>query len=40
MKESFEKDVEIHVELRFNVDQQQDDKTFKVESYIDDSDEV
>ena len=40
MKESSEKVMKIDVELRLNVDEQQDDKTFKLKSYIDDSDEV
>ena len=40
MKESSEKVMKINVELRLNVDEQQDDKTFKLKSYIDDSDEV
>jgi hypothetical protein len=40
MKESSEKAMEINIELRLNVDEQQDDKTFKVKSDIDDSDEV
>ena len=40
MKESSEKAIEINIELRLNVDEQQHDKTFQVKSYIDDSDEV
>ena len=32
--------MEVNIELRFNVDEQQDDNTFKVKSDIDDSDEV
>ena len=40
MKESSEKAMGINIELRLNVDEQQDDKTFKVKSDIDDSDEV
>ena len=40
MKESSEKALEVINELRVNVDEQQDDKTFKVKSDIDDSDEV
>ena len=40
MKESYEKAMEIDIELRLNVDEKQDDKTFKVKSDIDDSDEV
>ena len=40
MKESSEKAMEIKIELRLNVDEQQDEKTFKVRSYIDDLDEV
>ena len=40
MKDSSEKAMEINVELWLNVDEQQDDKTFKVKSYIDDSDEA
>ena len=40
MKESSEEAVEINVELMLNVDQLQDDKTFKVKSYIYDSDEA
>ena len=32
--------MEINIELRVNVDEQQDDKTFKVKSDIDDSYEV
>ena len=40
MKESSEKAMEINIELRLNVDEQQDDKTFKVKSDIDDSDKV
>ena len=34
MKESFEKAMEINIELRLNVAEQQDDKTFKVKSDI------
>ena len=40
MKESSEKAMEINIALRLNVDEQQDDKTFKVKLDIDDSDEV
>ena len=40
MKESSEKAVEINIELRLNVAEQQDDKTFKVKSDIYDSYEV
>ena len=40
MKESSEKAMEIDIELRLNVDEKQDDKTLKVKSDIDDSDEV
>ena len=40
MKESSEKAIEDNNELRLNVGEQQDDKTFKVKSVIDDSDEV
>ena len=40
MKESSEKAMKVNIELRFNVDEQQDDNTFKVKSNIDDSDEV
>ena len=40
MKESSEKAIEVNNEPRVNVDEQQDDKTFKVKSDIDDSDEV
>ena len=40
IKESFEKAMEINIELRLNVDEQQDDKTFQVKSDIDDSYEV
>ena len=32
--------MEVNNEFRLNVDEQQDDKTFKVKSDIDDSDEV
>ena len=32
--------MEINVDLRLNVDEQQDDKTFKIKSYTDDSYEV
>ena len=39
MKESSEKGMEIIVELRLNVDEQQHNKTFKVKSQIDDSGE-
>ena len=39
-KESSEKVMEIRIELRLNVDEQQDDKIFKVKSDIEDSDEV
>ena len=37
MKESCEKAMEINIEVRLNVDEQQDDKTFQVKSDIDDS---
>ena len=40
MKESSENAMEINFKLRLNVDEQQDDKTFKVKSDIDDSEEV
>ena len=40
MKESSEKAVEINIEHRLNVAEQQDDKTFKVKSDIYDSYEV
>ena len=40
MKESAEKAIEINIELRLNVDKQQDDQTFKVKWDIDDSEEV
>ena len=40
MNESYEKAMEINIELRLNVDEQQDDKTFKVKSGIDYLDEV
>ena len=40
MKESFEKAMEVNIELMLNVDEQQDDKKFKVTSDIADSDEV
>ena len=36
MKGSYEKAMEVNNELRLNVDEQQDDKTFKVKSDIDD----
>ena len=40
MKESFEKEMEVNIELMFYIDEQQDEKSFKVKSDIDDSDEV
>ena len=40
MKESSEKAMEVNYDLRLNVDVQQDDKKIKVNSDIDDSDEV
>ena len=40
MKESSEKAMEVNIELRLNIDEQQDDKTLKVKSDIDDSNEV
>ena len=40
MKDSFEKAMHVHNELRLNVDEQQDDKTIKFKSDIDDSYEV
>ena len=40
MKESSEKAMEVNIELRLNIDEPQDDKTFKVKSDIDDSNEV
>ena len=40
MKESSEKAMEIYIELRLNVDEQQDDRTLKVKSDINHSDEV
>ena len=39
-EESSGKAMKINVELRLNVDEQQDDKTFKGKSYIDDSEEI
>ena len=38
MNESSEKAMEVNIELRWNVDKLQDDKTFKVKSDIHDSD--
>ena len=40
MKESFEKEMEVNIKFRLNVDEQQYDKTFTVKSDVDDSDEV
>ena len=40
MKRSSEKAMEVKIELRVNVETQHDDKTFKVKSDIDNSDEV
>ena len=40
MKKSSGKALEVNIEIWLNVDEQQDDKTFKVKSDIDDSDEV
>ena len=40
MKDISENVMEINIELRLNVDKQLDDKTFKVKSDIDNSDEV
>ena len=40
MKENSEKSMEVNNKLRLNVDEQQDEKTLKVKSDIDDSDEV
>ena len=40
MKESSEKAMEVNIELRLNIDEPQDDKTFKFKLDIDDSDEV
>ena len=40
MKESFEKAMEVYIEIRLNIDEQQDDKTIKSKSDMDDSDEV
>ena len=40
MKMSSEKAMEVNNEARLNVDEQQDDKTFKVKSDVYDSDEV
>ena len=40
MKESSEKAMEIKIELRLNVDEQEDAKRFKVQSDKDDLDEV
>ena len=40
MKGSSKKAIKINVELRLNVEEQQDDITFKVKSYIYYSDEV
>ena len=40
MKEKYGEGMEFNIEPRLNVDEQQGDKTFKVKSNIDDSDEV
>ena len=40
MKESSEKAMEVNIELRLNIDEQQDNKTSKVKSDIDDSNDV
>ena len=40
MKESSKKAMVVNIDLRLNLDKQQDDKTFKVKSDIDDSDEA
>ena len=40
MKDNSEKAMELNIELRLNVNEQQKDKIFKVKSDIDDSDEV
>ena len=40
MKYSSDKAMDIKIELRLNIEEQQDDKTFKVTSDIDDTDEV
>ena len=40
MKESSERAMEVNIELKLNIDGPQDDKTFKVKSDIDDSNEV
>ena len=40
IKDSFEKAMDISVEIRLDVDEQQHDKTFIGKSYIDDSDKV
>ena len=40
MEERSEKAMEVNIQLRLNVDKQQDDKTFKVKLDIDDSYEV
>ena len=40
MKVSSEKAMEVNIELRLNIDEPQDDKTFKVKSDIDDSNEI
>ena len=40
MKGSSDKAIEVNSELRFNLDEQQDDKIFKGKSDTDDSDEV
>jgi hypothetical protein len=40
MKDSSEKDMQVNNESMLNVDEQQDDKIFKVKSNIKDSDEV
>ena len=40
MNRSSEKAIEVISELRLNLDEQQDDTTFKIKSDSDDSDEV
>ena len=40
MQEGSQKTMEVNIELRLNVDEQKDDKTFQVKSDMDDSYEV
>ena len=40
MKDSSDKALEINIELRLNVDEQQDDKIFQIKWDVDDLDEV